>query len=300
MTIEKIEELDLPAWVRAAPSDKKDFREAVHIVLNAISTSAALRSKMVMKGGMLMAIRYGSSRFTKDADFSTVDMYKSGDEKAILAELDKQLDASNDALAYDTICLRQTAEIRPKRDDAKFPTLSLSIGYAPQSKAKEMQKLRALQSAKVVKIDYSYNEAVFDVEVIALTDGEELQAYSFLNLMAEKLRSLLQQPTRKRKRRQDVYDLNLLITECDGLNQEERQHLLGLIVDSCAARDIVATKTSIANPDVKAMAAKGYEDLEAEVAETLLDFEHAYTAVQDFYEALPWPADGPGIPAATQ
>jgi hypothetical protein len=90
---QKIEELDLPAWVKAAPSDKKNFREAVHIVLNAISTSAALRSKMVMKGGMLMAIRYGSSRFTKNTDFSTVDMYKSGDEKAILAELDKQLDA---------------------------------------------------------------------------------------------------------------------------------------------------------------------------------------------------------------
>ena len=67
----KLEELNLPAWVARAAPDKRHFREAVHIVLSAIGTSVALRSTMVMKGGMLMAIRYDSSRFTKDADFST-------------------------------------------------------------------------------------------------------------------------------------------------------------------------------------------------------------------------------------
>ena len=46
--------LPLPAKVKGG------FREAVHIVLTAISTSSALRSKMVMKGGLLMAIRYDS------------------------------------------------------------------------------------------------------------------------------------------------------------------------------------------------------------------------------------------------
>jgi hypothetical protein len=52
---EAIARLDIPTWVSQAPPDKKDFREAVHIILTAIGTSTALRTKMVMKGGMLSA-----------------------------------------------------------------------------------------------------------------------------------------------------------------------------------------------------------------------------------------------------
>lgn len=37
----------------------------------------------------------------------------------------------------------------------------------------------------MVEIDYSYNEAVLDVEVLRLSDGQELQAYSHLNVIAE-------------------------------------------------------------------------------------------------------------------
>ena len=51
-----LETIDLAAWVKKAPSDKKNFREAVHIILTAIGASTALRTKMVMKGGMLMAL----------------------------------------------------------------------------------------------------------------------------------------------------------------------------------------------------------------------------------------------------
>ena len=70
-----IESLDIPAWVAKASANKRNFREAVHIILTAIGQSTALRTKMIMKGGMLMALRYESSRFTKDADFSTRELY---------------------------------------------------------------------------------------------------------------------------------------------------------------------------------------------------------------------------------
>ena len=93
---DSIETLDLPAWVTRAPEGKRHFREAVHIILAAIGTSVALRTRMVMKGGMLMALRYDSSRFTKDADFSTRDKYAKGDEASLLAELDAQLTSANE------------------------------------------------------------------------------------------------------------------------------------------------------------------------------------------------------------
>ncbi len=86
-----LESIDLVEWVSKASLDKKNFREAVHIILTAISKSTALRTKMIIKGGMLMALRYESSRFTKDADFSTHELYEIGNEKELIAELEVQL-----------------------------------------------------------------------------------------------------------------------------------------------------------------------------------------------------------------
>lgn len=105
------EALDLPAWVAKAPPNKRYFREAVHIVLTAIGSSCALRSTMVMKGGLLLAIRYDSTRFTKDADFSTQKKYEEADASALLDELDQQIDLANQQMQYDTICLRRSSPI---------------------------------------------------------------------------------------------------------------------------------------------------------------------------------------------
>jgi hypothetical protein len=183
--------LDLLSWVAKAPPDKKNFREAVHIILAAIGASIALRDNMILKGGMLMALRYESSRFTRDADFSTVAKYAKGDEQKLLAELDAQLVMANAGSSYDTFCQIQRHSLMPPGPNKSFPTLALNIGYAARSNARSMQRLLAGQSPTVVEIDYSYNEAVLDVDVLRLGDVDGLQVYSLINLMAEKFRSLL-------------------------------------------------------------------------------------------------------------
>lgn len=231
-----LEALDLPAWVDGAPDRQRNFREAVHIILTAIGTSTALRSTMIMKGGMLMAIRYESTRFTKDADFSTQARFAKGDDEAMLKELDQQI----------TLCRRRS------------------------------------------NIDHSYNEAVFDVEVLRFSDGDSICAYSFTNLVAEKLRSLLQQPVRRRNREQDVYDLHLLIGMGHPLSAEERHHLVKLITDSCTSRNIAVDARALRNPEVRAMAEKGYANLQPTIEGRLSPFNEAYAVVQDFFEALPW------------
>jgi len=62
-------ESSIEEWVSSAPADRMVFRQAVHIVLSAIAGSEYLKPKMIMKGGMLLGIRYKSSRFTEDIDF---------------------------------------------------------------------------------------------------------------------------------------------------------------------------------------------------------------------------------------
>lgn len=287
--------VDLAAWVSRADERHRGFREAVHIVISAISDSAPLRTQMIMKGGLLMAIRYDSTRFTRDVDFSTREKYAPGSEQALLAELDQQLERANDAFGYDTVCRRQRAKLNPPRVDATFPTLTIGIGYAARSNARQLQRLVQLQSPLVVEIDYSYNEAVLDIEILRLSDGQELQAYSHLNVIAEKLRSLLQQPVRRRNRRQDVYDLHLLVTHgVTPANEIERRRLLDVLRQSCAERDITAGPESILDAQVKAMARADYDSLAAEVDGDLPAFEDAYRLVCALYTSLPWPAEKRG------
>ena len=289
MIFDPFRELDLAGWIEKSPDlAQRSFREAVHIVLTAIGSSSALRSRMVMKGGLLLAIRYDSTRFTRDADFSTRETYARQGQEEVLRELSTQIEVANDRHSYDTMCRLQSHRLKPPNDDARFPTLRLNIGYARRSVQSHLRKLRAGESSTVVQIDYSFNEAVYDVEVISIGDGEELQAYSLKNLIAEKFRALLQQPVRSRYRRQDIYDLYGLLTACAPLSEEEKKSIVRLLIDSCGARGIEATQTSMRNPQVKEMAARDYESLAAEIEGELPDFEQAYAYVQAFYEALPW------------
>ena len=44
---------------------------------------------MVMKGGLRLAIRYDSSRFTRDLDFSTTEQYQADTADQLLDEFEK-------------------------------------------------------------------------------------------------------------------------------------------------------------------------------------------------------------------
>ncbi|HRJ53089.1 MAG TPA: hypothetical protein PLE99_09990 [Candidatus Thiothrix moscowensis] len=64
-------ETNIDDWVIAATPDCTTFRQAVHLILHAIARDNYLRLRMIMTGGMLLGIRYSSSRFMEDIDLST-------------------------------------------------------------------------------------------------------------------------------------------------------------------------------------------------------------------------------------
>jgi predicted nucleotidyltransferase component of viral defense system len=285
-----LDELNLAAWVCSAPMDQRNFREAVHIVLTAIGESTSLRSKMIMKGGLLMAIRYESTRFTRDVDFSTRDRYAKGDELALLNELETQLVVAADRLPYDTICRRQSMRVDPTPpQDHDFPGIKLKIGFAPRSNRRALERLINGQSPNVVEIDHSYNESVSDVEILRLSDGRSIQAYSYLNLVAEKIRSLIQHPIRIRNREQDVYDLYLLLRLSHSLSEIDRTKLVKIISSSCASRFVPVSGDALLNPMVRQMAEKGYAALSRDIIDPMPDFSAAYERVESFFSGLPWP-----------
>src|SRR3546814_8275843 len=104
---------------------------------------------MVMKGSLLMAIRYDSSRSTKDLDFSTTDLYTAEDADALLAEFEAGLATSAERLPYGTACQLQSRKIEPKGENKTHHSLMLTVGYVDQSNPRALARLRDRKSTRL-------------------------------------------------------------------------------------------------------------------------------------------------------
>lgn len=283
-------EHSIEEWIAAAPRDRVTFRQAVHIVLQAIASSDYLQPRMIMKGGMLMGLRYQSSRFTEDIDFSTSLRYADIDEARFREELTESLQVASDELPYQVQCHVQSIVIQPKDvENATFPSFKLKIGYARRNNEGEMNRLRKGQSPNTVKIDYSFNEHTLEMDHISLTNEEELQAYSFTDLIAEKIRSVIQQVGRNRSRRQDIYDLNLLLDTVTP-EEKERHTILTTLLDKSVERLPPGTvhPGTLSIPEIRERSSREYARLRDEIEGNLPDFDQAYDRLELFYRSLPW------------
>jgi len=129
---------DIAEWVNQAPSEQRELRQAVHTVLAAIAQDSQLRADMVMKGGILLAVRYQSVRFTKDIDFSTSMKLSEVNPDEVQRRLDAALRLTVEALEYDLDCRVQSCKVQPANQaNASFPSIKLKIGYAYKGTARQ-------------------------------------------------------------------------------------------------------------------------------------------------------------------
>ena len=150
------------------------------------------------------------------------------------------------------------------------------------------RRLLSLRSPDIVSIDYSLNEVTPNIEDLKLNLEDGILTYSLIDLIAEKYRSLLQQVSRNRNRRQDVYDLNLLIERLVDIDSFERINILNSLIIKSKAREINPDINSFENPELKSRAQQDYQTLEDEIEGELPDFNELFQKVADFYRSLPW------------
>jgi len=281
----KLPSCDLDGWVEDAPENQKEFRQAIRIILTAISHDLKLRSSMVIKGGILMGIRYHSDRFTTDLDFSTSATKGEIDVEEFERILKQSLAMAAADSDYGLDCQVQSCRINPPNDDYQFPNLELKIGYAYNGTPKH-KRLMAGQSPTIVKIDFSLNEPIIDIEEIDLGDGLSLQAYALTDLIAEKLRALMQQEKRNRYRRQDIYDLRFLLES--GISATQKESVLRNLMAKAQARGIEPGRYSLDDPELRRRAEKEYATLTDEIQGDLPDFDESFEVVESFYRSLPW------------
>ncbi|WP_205647888.1 nucleotidyl transferase AbiEii/AbiGii toxin family protein [Acuticoccus yangtzensis] len=284
--------VDLSEWVQRVRSDPEAYleRQATELFLAALGMAHPYCKKVFLKGGILMGVVYGSTRQTADIDFSTSIEPTAQIADELRSALTAALPRAAAELGYaDLVCRVQSLKHRPRPDsfvEADGPAIEIRIAYAERGSRQE-KHVHAGTSSKVLYADISFKEPVGAVQIVRFADADsEIRAYSLYDLIAEKLRALLQQEVRNRYRRQDIYDIDLLLSQFD-LSEGERRTILELLSVKCAARKITPEPASLANPEIKRRAGEDWESLGLEIGH-VPDFEACFQRVRTFYETLPW------------
>lgn len=113
-----------------------------------------------------------------------------------------------------------------------------------------------------------------------------VRAFTLHEIIAEKLRTLLQQPIRNRNRRQDVYDIAYLIEENE-LDDKDRRVILETLIKKCRTRGVETNADSIDNPEVRQRAEADWNTLALELGD-LPPFEERFAVMCELYASLPW------------
>lgn len=284
-------QIDWNKWIEdGGDAEHKPLRQAVHIVLLSISKCELLKKNMMLKGGMLMALCYDSTRYTRDIDFSQAQKYQQGDEDKLIGELDQAIRETVEEMDYGLDCRVQSTELKPpSKKNPTFPTLNVKIGYAYKHDQSNHRRLLQHNAPKVVEIDFSFNETTKSAEEFSISEGHTIFRYSLIDLMAEKFRALLQQEERNRYRRQDIYDLFYLIRKISSELEGIKLEILQALIESASSKELDINKDSMSDEKIRLRTKHEYDLLESEVSTgELPDFNVAYEAVMQFYKSLPW------------
>lgn len=234
-----------------------------------------------------MSAVYGSIRQTGDVDFSasvSPEPFASGFRE----QLDVAMAAAAIDLGYLDLRMRVQKFVRQPRifEQALAPALQMTIGIAERN-ANARERLEQGMAVETLGVDISFKEPVINVQVVEFgSPSVSVFAYSTEELIAEKLRALVQQKSRNRTRRQDVYDICWLIEHVP-LGIDAHTRILAAFQEKSDARDLDVTADALDDPEIRERAAADWDTMALEIGK-LPRFDDQYERVRLFYRALPW------------
>ena len=286
----KVRMADFQAWEDAAIQDRQTQRERIasEVFLAALGSTESFRKKVFLKGGVLVGAVYKSGRNTADLDFSTTLKPSKDFLEKLEAELVAALPSASALVGSpDTILKVQSVKYRPRPEtfvEADAPAIEVKFAYAERGSKNEV-RLKSGKSSNVIYADISFNEEISLIEEICIGEsGVSFFAYAKSDLIAEKLRSVIQQKIRKRNRRQDVYDLWFLINN-HPVTAGEMDEIKAAFIRKCGTRGIDPDVKSLEDGEVVERSRSEWDTLAAEV-QYLPTFDEAYATVAEFYTSL--------------
>ena len=267
---------DLSAWCRQTGIKASEGRERLvqYGILLAICRSTFHRDLLVFKGGNALDFVWLPNRSTQDLDFTA---------RAIQVIPESLRKAFSNALQVTEVELGirfrvQKVEQMPKGEGRTRATYRISIGYAlPDDRGNALRIDQGEPSRAALPVEVSTNEVVCATESVMFGgEGDELLVATLEDIAAEKLRALLQQVTRNRRRKQDLLDLAAIIRTGRELNLMEVRDFLRL---KARAREIEPTTEAFLNEEVWTRAHYDYDQLAGRTREIFVPYEEAKTLV---------------------
>jgi len=285
-------EVNIRDWILAAPNPQaRQLRQAIDITLNAFASFDDYAKSCSLKGGVLMGLAYGSPRLTADIDLSLARRPNKEDPNEIKGLLDASFDFIALERGHPDMALKVgTIKRLPKKkfDEADFPGLGVKVLYAHRSNDGQMKRLKAGIGGPALSLDISFNEPAEELQLLSISEEKSILAYGLAELVAEKLRALLQQVPRRRERRQDPYDI-WHIVESVALNKEDRELILKRLIEKSESRGITPAPDSMRNPEIARRASARWNSLELELGKGKLpEFAVCWETTITLYESLPW------------
>ncbi len=247
--------------------------------LDALFGHAELGSRYVLKGGLPLHHVYGSPRRSDDLDFNSVEWHPNeiteGREHQLVAFAHTLSEALSEAASrYDLAGL----VVQNKRLSDVLPTLLAEVGYTEDRAAEPPFEESVEMQATLSEVVCAWQEARLDGVRVVVPTREDI--------VADKLKVLLQQATRPNPRATDVWDLWHLITS----TTPEAETVARFLKQKCAVwADLrPPTRSAFHVPTVRERAAEGYAKLpEAHPELDAPPFGEAFGAVLRFVDTLP-------------
>lgn len=281
---------DIRSWADAAgvPVNEARVRFAQYAILQSIATVRPLQEGLVFKGGNALDFVWQPNRSTVDLDFSVdhTSSLATPDAETIRRLLERGIPIATTRLGV--VLAVHRVQQNPRGTDKHFITFEARIGYALPDEDRLRQRIEQGEpSPHVIKLDISLNEPIGAARLIEMNPGFRLRVATVEDIIAEKLRALLQQPIRNRQRRQDLLDIAVILRENIPFDR-------GLVAEylfaKAAARDVPVTRGSFRNLEVVGRASAGYAELEGTTRVLFVPLDEALTLLHALVDELKIPA----------
>ena len=250
------------------------------VVLTCIASNRTTERGLVFKGGNALRFAYQSPRSTKDLDFSVAGDDVPDDGDRIRSLFDDALRYAERRFNVKAKC--QRVKRNPPGLQATRPTYGITVGYQFPNDA-YFQSFDNRIVPTVIPIEVSFNDLV--CETCPWAGVETLRVCSLEDILAEKLRSLLQQKTRNRTRYQDVYDIAGAVRK----SVVDRGKIGDYLQQKSRVRGIDAKKSSF-DDVIRQRAASEYEKhIHEQAPHDFIPFEDAWQDVLSLVRSLDIP-----------
>jgi predicted nucleotidyltransferase component of viral defense system len=257
------------------------FRFAQYGILQAIADSRALSQVLAFKGGNALDFVWQPNRSTRDLDFSSRDSTLTAEQIRNFLAPSLQRVSRSIGVLYRV----QRIEQQPPGPNRSFITFEGMIGYALPDERRNRQLIQQGKSSNAtVPLDVSLNEPICGIVEVDIASSNPLQVCRLEDIVAEKLRALLQQPLRNRRRPQDVLDVCVAVRENLDLDLNLTAKFL---LEKAKAREVSVSRAAFHQEEIRSRAFEGYDALRETARNAFIEFEEAFSIVLSLVDRMP-------------